>query len=172
MHSDDALTPREIIGQWRAVEISDYKGAVLLYSRDVFEINAAANGDDAADGIGVRNWNDKQKRIVKFWRRSLSFPGRQKTSVRGRSSTESRLSRRLPCALAIQMQLVLEASTYLRRFSRVFDILRSSDLAARSRRRARCGLVRQRISGGARGTFRTARSRTSTATCLCSPSSV
>eukprot|EP00959_Pyramimonas_sp_CCMP1952_P158602 3317507-Pyramimonas_sp.AAC.1 len=61
--SDDLLTPQEVIDNWDAVEIGDYEEAVSLYSHDVFEIDLSANATNVVDGIWVRKWKSRQKRI-------------------------------------------------------------------------------------------------------------
>ena len=107
--SDDNLTPQEVIDNWDVVEAGDYEEAVSLYSHDVFELDKSVNATNVVDGIWVRKWKNREKRIVKSRCCGRGFLDRQKTTVSRHSSTASRLSHRLLCSLAMQFELTLES---------------------------------------------------------------
>ena len=71
------------------------------------EMSAKVN--DVVDGVWVRRWKDKAKGIIRSRCCGRGFLDRQKTTIDRHSSTASRLSHKLLCSLAMQLDMELEA---------------------------------------------------------------
>jgi len=107
--SDDILSEADIAKYWHLVDAADRAEIDQFVDYQVFK---ARKWDDTVhnviDGVWVRRWKDKAKLILKCRLCGRGFLDSQKSAVQRHSSTASRLSHKLACALGVQLGFTFE----------------------------------------------------------------